>query len=639
VLILATAVRAKFGDNEGVPNLLVETTQVDRAEWHKLLDKRVSQLETKDTSNFKAIEERLRALEANAEQPLSATNAGVVSSPKAPNSTPASDLLRFSAGLKAVMKAKAEILAWYDGNSAVLEKAPVRPPDEDKILVAKMVKAMHGGLTDDEEQAFIISVVGSSMSAGHDNFRNGTFAAILQRTLQPAWDSLGVKFKVRNLAVGGRNPSPWPLCMKQLVGDDTDLLIYELSFWNFEAGYASTLPIQKKGADVEQAGLEILLRNVYRLPKQPVIHFLQMDTTTRHDVMSWMDQWFEPGMPLSAYSSFPMNGFDAFGEPFNHLISRAEKKGTRALKPPVLTNLWKGDEQKNSFTREPEKCPSGDKTDVNKCLIDPLKPDGYHTLPKHLLGDNIANHVWMNWYFANGMGRLFGTWHPAPLAHELIANQLAYYQLAVMEEALKSLIGAPTILRSSAFGKNVQKGAAARHLPTNVLCNDVVCNPNFAQKCAFSSLPKISGPDIGDWMVNDTAGSNWINERADKSLRCKSYNPYLDDSWWDLDERPGHNDIGEGGRGFNLGRVCTLEDQNRGMKGYPDNAPLSLTFTDMASCKIWLGESTYGSSGKPGLLANWESELAFKVNGEPCGEHCKVHSQGGRLAFQMVVYA
>jgi hypothetical protein len=89
VLILATSVRATFGDSEGVPNLLVETTQVDRAEWHKLLDKRVTQLETKDTRNFKAIEERLselethveqrlRALEANAEQPLSATNAGVV---------------------------------------------------------------------------------------------------------------------------------------------------------------------------------------------------------------------------------------------------------------------------------------------------------------------------------------------------------------------------------------------------------------------------------------------------------------------------------------------------------------------------------------------------------------------------------
>jgi hypothetical protein len=46
VLILATAVRATFGDNEGVPNLLVET-QVDRAKWHKLLDKRVTQLETK----------------------------------------------------------------------------------------------------------------------------------------------------------------------------------------------------------------------------------------------------------------------------------------------------------------------------------------------------------------------------------------------------------------------------------------------------------------------------------------------------------------------------------------------------------------------------------------------------------------
>jgi hypothetical protein len=45
VLILLTGVCGKFGDKEAAPGLLTETTQVDRAGWHKILDKRVAALE------------------------------------------------------------------------------------------------------------------------------------------------------------------------------------------------------------------------------------------------------------------------------------------------------------------------------------------------------------------------------------------------------------------------------------------------------------------------------------------------------------------------------------------------------------------------------------------------------------------
>jgi hypothetical protein len=68
LVLVTTAVRAKFGDSEAVKNRLTETNQVDRAEWHKILDKRVSQLEAKDTTHFEVFEERLRELEANVER-------------------------------------------------------------------------------------------------------------------------------------------------------------------------------------------------------------------------------------------------------------------------------------------------------------------------------------------------------------------------------------------------------------------------------------------------------------------------------------------------------------------------------------------------------------------------------------------
>ena len=68
VLILLTGVCGEFGDKEAAPRLLSETIQVDRAEWHKILDKRVSALEKKGTTHSDAIKQRLDSLEAKIER-------------------------------------------------------------------------------------------------------------------------------------------------------------------------------------------------------------------------------------------------------------------------------------------------------------------------------------------------------------------------------------------------------------------------------------------------------------------------------------------------------------------------------------------------------------------------------------------
>ena len=78
--------------------------------------------------------------------------------------------------------------------------------------------------------------------------------------------------------------------------------------------------------------MEILIRNVLRLPNQPALHFMKMAPSTRHGALDWMKSYLGKTGDLAAYRKFMFNGFDHFGEPYNHIIASAPKEG-RFRKP------------------------------------------------------------------------------------------------------------------------------------------------------------------------------------------------------------------------------------------------------------------------------------------------------------------
>ena len=144
---------------------------------------------------------------------------------------------------------------------------------------------------------------------------------------------------------------------------------------------------------------------------------------------------------------------------------------------------------------------------------------------------------WVELVRKSGQGGLFVNWHPAPMGHEVIGHQFAFYYLQVMEQALDQLVKAATASAAKAKGGaattvgdddkedegvvEIKRLAGTQPMPDNVHCADPVCKflEGDRPKCAYSFLPKAMGPDVGDWMVNGTAESarRRLGEKKDKS--------------------------------------------------------------------------------------------------------------------------
>merc|ERR1719401_396373 len=81
-------------------------------------------------------------------------------------------------------------------------------------------------------KTFNIGIIGSSLTAGHDAFGDMAYPAVLEYQLKPLWETLGVKFEVRNQAQGSDNPGDFHFCMRQVVGEDIDVIMKESCCWN-----------------------------------------------------------------------------------------------------------------------------------------------------------------------------------------------------------------------------------------------------------------------------------------------------------------------------------------------------------------------------------------------------------------------
>jgi hypothetical protein len=179
----------------------------------------------------------------------------------------------YAASLKIVKAMQAKLLAYYSNDRQYLDDSVIRgaAKNSDKTLEARMAMAMSGK----SRKEFIIACGGSSVTAGHDGFGQVAWPGVIERTLAPAWKALGVDFVVRNSAVGGRNPNPWPFCGPNMFGEDADVVMREWEYWPFAAGFEREV-VTKQGKSADMAAVEILLRNALLLSKQPAVHFVKM---------------------------------------------------------------------------------------------------------------------------------------------------------------------------------------------------------------------------------------------------------------------------------------------------------------------------------------------------------------------------
>ena len=134
-------------------------------------------------------------------------------------------------------------------------------------------------------------------------------------------------------------------------------------------------------------------------------------------------------------------------------------------------------------------------------------------------------------------------------------------------------------------------------------------------------------------MKNDTASgpAGWVNVPVFAEHGCEAIESCNPDSETDAWIRKHHC--------YGNARRCTQADSKRGFRGTSDSGPLRLVFRNMYKCVIWIGEGTYGDGDKPITLANWDTDIVFKVNGKDCVRpNCRVSAgETSSYAYAQVV--
>jgi hypothetical protein len=94
---------------------------------------------------------------------------------------------------------------------------------------------------------FVWATAGDSSAAGHGNMYNQSYTAILERTVQPAFQALGLNFVGRNYAMSWYQSAPeLALCMESVYGSDIDVLNWDFSMQDGDAhAYKTELWVER----------------------------------------------------------------------------------------------------------------------------------------------------------------------------------------------------------------------------------------------------------------------------------------------------------------------------------------------------------------------------------------------------------
>eukprot|EP00466_Bigelowiella_natans_P017499 jgi/Bigna1/75240/fgenesh1_pg.33_\ len=540
-----------------------------------------------------------------------------------------------------ISKHRLSLLKSYGNDEKILSTAGISNSRDSTVLVDKMKLAMLQG-----KENFVISVAGSSVSAGHDNLGSDAWPVVLGDTLRPLWTSvLGVNFTVRNQAVGGRNPNPHPVCLGPMLGEDADIVIREWQYWAFHEGFEPNTVLLPERSDhiqdqvsgvrdpvLQAAGLEVFIRMALMLKNRPAVHllFLQHSERLHSKPLKYLSDWLnpekkskQPGIFSPYASTSAVNYFDAFGTTFDHLREKAKRP------------RWSKDLDEN--TGKKVASPDDGYDDVGACPVDFEKQDGY---PK---------------------GLLFVNWHPGKLGHQVMGHQFAYYYMGLMLNAVESLlaVGKDGLLqaRKALLTQSGRQNNAP--LPSPIVCNPDICENK--PSCAYSYLPKAHGPDVGDWILNKTTegtaaeemeegedggeegrattptvssssssrfldvwsnaniGGGWVNSVAPHQELCNAKSFF--DSKCYAPRRKGTEDC------VRCMQHLSHLDQKRAFRGWRGAGELSvkLAFKGSSSkCSVWVCEPPYEWS-KPDTVANFATDLKFAVNDKPCTQSNKCY--------------
>jgi len=539
------------------------------------------------------------------------------------------------------------ILDYYEGDAKILAAADKAQTGAEEYLVARMAvrilkslqskagdgKPSTGSASRDSSGAagFVIGCIGSSVTAGHDAFGHVAYPNVLENVLGPIFGEAGLNLTVRNGGIGGTNPWMASFCVENMAGNDIDVLTREWEYWHLDDGLES-YQVARPGFEANTAAFELFLRNALRIPSQPAVYFLDLGHVARPRRLPKAAAMLakhvrNPQGKLSAYRDYPVNGFTAFGKPFDHM--RGNSLGQDGNRWNRNTGeVTPEDRSKGIFQGKKSRCDKGDVNDVSVCPVDFDKQDGHHHRPKDLGFDESEFPEWEKEY-PEKFRNLFVNWHMGVLGHEVIAMQMSYHFSGVLIRALETLEKQDN-WEDAAFLEGLEGGAAVPGLPASVSCKKKWCDKPWT--CAYSTIPRYAGSGVEDW-IPDWPGkgkpvvTDHHAERVDywqltvpegqpvsspEQVRaaCKTKEIRASDKAnWRSDDC------------MEQAKLASMKDQKRAIKGFPTSGPLllQLPHSRMMQCIAIIEEPPYGWE-KPMLGANWYYELRVEVNGKACLE-------------------
>lgn len=285
---------------------------------------------------------------------------------------------------------------------------------------------------------FLISLLGSSVTAGHDSPFNESFSELLGPIMEPAFAPF-FKLEVKNGALGNNPCLPYDVCVRTFAGADADIVHWEQSFNCF-------------GTDAKKSYVfEQFIRQALTMPNKPVIAFSD----------SAMPNWKEDVCKEPAAKS-PVT------------ISPEEKR--------MLDYLRTGNAMKVVSELN--------KNEINRpwsALLNLFKE--YKTLGIQMwLHDHYERYKCHGPYVAT-WGCCSRSWHPSLLGHQLRAAHFAFFWLLIYKDALVELRknGSEMLLKELHDAKK-HIDHELKHIPTKAIFDPMGFSDNMQCYTTFQPL-------------------------------------------------------------------------------------------------------------------------------------------------------
>ena len=393
------------------------------------------------------------------------------------------------------------------------------------------------GLSKDEENTFVVSFMGSSVTAGHDSPMNMSFVSHTQRNMAPSFQELGITFESRNTAMGNNPCLPYDLCPMTFSGGDADIVHWEQSYNCF--GHE----------DSKKDMFEQFIRQCIHMPRRPIVVFSESATPNWREkdcpvkVKSRHQRHLRTNVsPVSpknyievaaataslSSTSFGQADFapgwnkDTSSTGISHVEDKRRRLEASILDRQLLTLAGKGEYMTITSEVNP---PS-----IQQEWIPQMKT--FHAYQTEA-GIQIWSHKHYDSYKCQGpyipdWGCCSASWHPSLLGHELRAAHHSFYWLIILKEAIahiKQQIISGTSMRAQLASIDHHIDKEKKHVPVKALYPSMYSDN---MKCFTSFEPR--GWDDGDihkYVISSNDGKEvWkediFEDFMDKSIVLKA---------------------------------------------------------------------------------------------------------------------